>query len=322
MWDGQGMTLRGVSVASLLLLASVMGAASLCACSSPAPIVSGFDRKQVARKEFTAFLADNPSYAARDKKDREEAKRLAEEEAKRKALEEAEAKKDAEEKAHDALVAKIDAALDAAHAALARKDFAEAKKKATEVLTLDAKGNAPANAILGDVSMESKAYGDALASYRKAITLAPDTGAWVVRASHALDKLGRAKEGRDALREFVAKHPAKVDGEAYVALGWLEFDQGDLKRAEDAFRAAEKVSEGKEAEAFYGLALLAASKPDGAEVERTLVALFKLEPERRIEVERDPAFFRARLLPKVKALFSPALMAEAKAALAKKKPKP
>src|SRR5262249_22812990 len=157
-------------------------------------------------------------------------------------------------------------------------------------------------------------YGDALASYRKAIALAPEQGAWTVRASQALDKLGRGKDGRDELRAFVKAHPTTVDAETWVALGWLEHDLGDVSRAEEAFRTAEKASEGKDAEAFFGLAVIAANKTDAKEVERTLRALFAIEPERRIEVERDPAFFRVRIDPKVKALFTPALMAEAKAA--------
>jgi outer membrane protein OmpA-like peptidoglycan-associated protein len=65
--------------------------------------------------------------------------------------------------------------------------------------------------------------------------------------------------------------------------------------------------------------MIAARRGDPKATEKALTALFDLEPERRLVIERDPTFFRMRIHGNVAALFSAKKMADAKVAAEKKK---
>jgi outer membrane protein OmpA-like peptidoglycan-associated protein/Tfp pilus assembly protein PilF len=235
------------------------------------------------------------------------------------------AQKKTEEEEAAALAAKekdrvaAEAAMKRAQAALESKDYDAAAKNANEAIALDGKDYPYAYVILGDTFFEAHDYGNALESYKRAMELDPDDGWAANRAAQALQKLKRLKEARDVLQKFVDAHP-DADADTLDALAWIELDLGDTKAAQKSFERAEKLADGKDAEAWYGLAMIAAGRKDAAATQKALEALFALEPERRVVLERDPTFFRMRLYPGVKALFSPQKMAEAqKIADAKKK---
>jgi hypothetical protein len=98
----------------------------------------------------------------------------------------------------------------------------------------------------------------------------------------------------------VKAHP-DADADVYIALGNDERDLGDNAHAEAAFRAAVERSGGKDADAYYGLALVAAKPGVTVAAVRSLLAL---DPSRRDDLARDPAFARLRKNPAVRALLA------------------
>jgi outer membrane protein OmpA-like peptidoglycan-associated protein len=291
------------------LLAVLVGCSSGAAWPSKGPVspkTGGIDRKVVNKDELAALLNDNPVSVARRKKDR---------------ADEALAKKDGSPSDTGGGPVEVDAGpiMKKAVEALEAKDYANALKYAKEVIAIDPKGYPYAYVILGDVNLEStKDYEKALEHYKHAMELDPKDGWAAQRAAQAYLKLKKPLEARATLRKFTTDNP-DTDADTWDALAWMEMEQGDSKKAEHAFNEALRVSDGKDAEAWYGLALIYARRQDAKGVEKALAALFALQPERRLVIERDPTFFRMRINPAVAALFSPKLMADAKLAAEKKK---
>ena len=309
---------RRSSFLAPLLLACVFGAGGCSSAGMPAagtvkPKTAGIDRKAVTGEDLAKLLDDNPTAIANRQRLDDEAKRLAAEKAKDAEEKAGDAKADAEEAARKAKQDKVEGLMKKAGDALEAKNFDVAQGAAQEVIALDDKNYPYAFVILGDTYLEAHDYGKALENYRKAIELDPNDGWATQRAAEALLKLKRPTEARELLRKFVAAHP-DANADTWDALAWMELDAGELKKAEAAFESAVKASGGKDAEAQYGLAMIAAHRNDPAATEKALATLFELEPERRVVIERDPTFFRARLWPNVRALFSPQKMAEAKKA--------
>ncbi len=272
-----------------------------------APRTSGVDRKVVDKGELAALLNDNPMSLARRAKEGAAGSAVA-------------AQGGGPGGADGADVPAPDAGpiMKKAVAALEARDFAEADKLAREVIAIDPKGYPYAYVILGDVALESRDYAAALENYKKAMELDPKDGWAAQRAATALQKQKKPLEARALLRKFTDQNP-DTDADTWDALGWMEMELGDTKKAEHAFNEALRVSEGRDAEAWYGLALIYAQRQDAKGTEKALAALFALQPERRLVIERDPTFFRMRIHGNVAALFSPKLMAEAKVAAEKKK---
>ncbi len=302
--------LPALSLASMQLVAC--GGAGYPSKGSVAPKSGGIDRKVVDKDGLAKLLNDNPTSIARRAKDGQGGQGLA--------------TKDGGTTGDDptgggpveAPEPDISGIMKKATDALEKKDFANAQKYANEVIALDPKGYPYAYVVLGDVALEAREYEKAYDYYRKAMELDPKDGWAAQRAAQALLKLKKPIDARALLRKFTTDNPT-TDADTYDALAWIELDLGDTKKAEAAFKKALEVSNGKDAEAWYGLALIAARRADPKETERCLTALFELEPERRLVIERDPTFFRMRIHGNVKALFADKKMAEAKVALAAKK---
>lgn len=298
---------------------SLLAFAGCIACSSTnngagaiAPRRAGtIDRDAESGPEIARLLEDNPYAIAERKRRAAEESDVAQSDA-----DDATAKKKEDEAAAAVAAAEknrlaAEAAVKRAQSALEAKDFDGAAKAASEAIALDAKSYPYAWVILGDVHLEAHEYAKALENYARAMELDPDD-AWAAnRASQALQKMKRLVEARDVLKKFVDGHP-DVDADTLDALAWLEMDLGDTKAAQTYFERAEKVADGKDAEAWYGLAMIAAHRKDAAATKKDLEALFALDPARRLVLERDPTFFRVRLDPGVRALFSDEKMAEAK----------
>lgn len=272
-----------------------------------APKRGGIDRTAAKGQEIATWLNDNPTSLARRAKDGASTT-LAD---KGDAPAEDEGKND-EEEAPDA-----EPIMRKAAEALQAGDYATAAKRARDVIAIDPKGYPYAYVILGDVALAQKQYQEALESYKKALELDPDDGWAAQRMAQVYQKLGKLPEARALLRKFTADHPG-ADADTWDALAWIELDLGDMKRAEEAFKKALEASDGKDAEAWYGLAMIHARRGDPIAVQKDLEALFALQPERRLVIERDPTFFRMRIYPNVAALFSPKAMAAAKLAAANK----
>jgi tetratricopeptide (TPR) repeat protein len=181
----------------------------------------------------------------------------------------------------DALVERAQAALDA-------HDAGAAESLAREALTQNEK-DADAIIILGDAALARHRPADALAAYERAQALDGDNGWAIVRASEALEALGRTGEARTRLRAYVAAHPDTI-ADVFDALGWRELDSHDPVRAKSAFSQGLKISNESDADAWYGLAVVAAGTENAAEVGRTLRRLFALDPQRRTEALADEAF--------------------------------
>lgn len=285
-----------------------MGCASSSGWPAKGPMVpkqGGIDRTAAKGQEIATWLNDNPTSLARRAKDGASDVAAKENDPADDAKEDDKAAPDAEP-----IMRKAVEALEAG-------DFVTAAKLAREVLAIDPKGYPYAWVILGDAALAQKQYAEALESYKKALELDPNDGWAAQRIAQVYQKLGKLPEARATLRKFTADHPG-ADADTWDALAWLELDLGDMKRAEEAFKKALEASDGKDAEAWYGLAMIDARRNDPIAVEKDLKALFALQPERRLVIERDPTFFRMRIHPNVAALFSPKAMAEAKLAAANK----
>jgi len=296
--------MNALRIAPLLVVLTGCSSATWPQKGPVAPKVSGIDRKVVNKDELAALLNDNPASLARR--------------AKEGAPDTAVAKKgDGSPNTGGGPAADADAGalMKKAVEALENKDYVNAEKYAKEVIAIDDKGYPYAYVILGDVALEStKDYERALEHYKHAMELDPKDGWAAQRTAQAYTKLKKPLEARATLRKFTTDNP-DTDADTWDALGWMEMEFGDLKKAEHAFNEALRVSDGKDPEAWYGLALIYAKRHDAKGVEKALAALFALQPERRLVIERDPTFFRMRMHPNVAALFSPKLMAEAKLAL-------
>jgi outer membrane protein OmpA-like peptidoglycan-associated protein len=294
---------------NVLLLALLTGCASSNAWPEKGPVApkaGGIDRKVVNKDELAALLNDNPTSLARRAKDGVGGSAMA-------------SKGGGPNDVNDGPELDAGPIMKKAVEALEAKNYGEADKLAREVIAIDPKGYPYAYVILGDVALEStKDYEAALTNYKKAMELDPKDGWAAQRAAQALMKLKKPQEARALLRKFTDANP-DTDADTWDALAWMEMELGDWGKAEHAFKEALRVSQGKDPEAWYGLALIYARRQDYAGVEKALAALFDLQPERRLVIERDPTFFRARINAKVAALFSPKLMAEAKLAAEKKK---
>ncbi len=305
----KGKAMNALRVAPLL--AVIVGCSSAATWPAKGPVspkTVGIDRKVVNKEELAALLNDNPTSLARR----------------------------AKEGPNDTAIAKtgsgptqtgggpgadVDAGpiMKKAVEALENQDYANAEKYAKEVIAIDDKGYPYAYVILGDVALEStRDYEKALEYYKKAMELDPKDGWAAQRTAQAYVKLKKPIDARATLRKFTTDNP-DTDADTWDALAWLEMELGDWKRAEQAFNEALRVSDGNDAEAWYGLALIYARRGDNKGVEKALTALFALQPERRLVIERDPSFFRMRIYANVAALFTPKLMAEARLAAEKKK---
>lgn len=291
------------------VLAVLIGCSSGATWPSKGPVspkTGGIDRKVVNKDELAALLNDNPTSLARRAKDG--------------AADTAVAGKDGAPNTGGGPAAP-DAGpiMKKAVEALENKDYANAEKYANEVIAIDEKGYPYAYVILGDVALEStKDYEKALENYKHAMELDPKDGWAAQRTAQAYMKLKKPLEARATLRKFTTDNP-DTDADTWDALAWLEMELGDWKKAEHAFEEALRVSDGKDAEAWYGLALIYARRHDDKNLEKALTALFTLQPERRLVIERDPTFFRMRMHANIAALFAPKLMADAKLAAEKKK---
>lgn len=190
-----------------------------------------------------------------------------------------------------------------AQAALDAHNLDSADKLAHEALGVDA-ATPDAYVVLGDVALARHRAPDALASYGRALTLDPKNGWALVRISEALTQLGRQGEARARLRAFVADHPDAIP-DVFDALGWMEMDASDGARAKAAFARALEVSQERDADAWYGLAVLAADASDATEMERALRRLLALDPTRRDEIQHDEAFEPLRRSMQWRALFVP-----------------
>lgn len=296
------------------LLSLALGCASSSAWPAKGPVAPkrpGIDRRVLGPDELAALLQDNPVSIARRTK-------AVEDEAIAKASPEAPDDPYADPDPDAPPEPDLAPLMEKATAALEAKDWATAAKYAREVIEKDPKGFPYAYVVLGDVAREAKDHETALGHYRKAMELDPNDGWAAQRAAQALIALGRRAEAMALLRKFVADHP-DADADTWDALAWLELEGGDLRAAKDAFEHAIAASNGQDAEAWYGLALIAARLRDPVGTEKALASLFELQPERRIVIERDPTFFRMRIDPKVKSLFSKEKMAASQLAAEKKK---
>jgi outer membrane protein OmpA-like peptidoglycan-associated protein/Flp pilus assembly protein TadD len=297
-------------------LAFVIGCSSsgVPAKGAVSPKTGGIDRKVVDKDQLAALLNDNPTSLARRAKDGSDDSAVA----KGEGAQDDQGKGGGPAGDDEPAAPDDEPIMKKAQAALEAKDYANAEKFAKQVIAIDPKGYSYAYVILGDVALEQKKYEEALGYYKKAIELDPKDGWAAQRAAQVYQKLGRANEARGVLRKHVMSNPA-ADADTWDALAWLELDLGDMKAAEQAFQKAIEASGGKDAEAWYGLAMIAARRGDPKATEKALTALFDLEPERRLVIERDPTFFRMRIHSNVKALFDGKKMAEAKLAAEKKK---
>lgn len=297
-----------IAVPVLVVLTGCASASAFPEKGPVAPKRAGIDRKVVTKDELAKLLNDSPTALARRARD---------------GADSAWASKgggpngpgdvsDGPELDAGPIMKKAVEALEA-------KQYAEADKLAREVIAISPKGYPYAYVILGDVALEStKDYEAALTNYKMAMELDPKDGWAAQRAAQALMKMKKPQMARALLRKFTEANP-DTDADTWDALAWMEMELADIAKAEHSFKEALRVSDGKDPEAWYGLALIYARRQDANGVEKALAALFELQPERRIVIERDPTFFRARINPKVAALFSKKLMAESQIAAAKKK---
>jgi tetratricopeptide (TPR) repeat protein len=194
-----------------------------------------------------------------------------------------------EEAAEDEHEPDVDGIVTRAEHAVEAKDWALAEKLAKQAIELDAAGYPYAYVVLGDVAFAKGDHARALVLFRKALALDPNDGWATLRAADALGELDRNEEARQMLRAFVASH-ADAEADVFDALGASELEQGDVARAEAAYRRALDRSGGKDADALYGVALVAARRGKASETARALAALLTLDPERRDEVRRDERF--------------------------------
>jgi tetratricopeptide (TPR) repeat protein len=210
----------------------------------------------------------------------------------------AEPQEEAEEDEHEP---DVDAIVTRAERAVEAKDWTLAEKLAKQAIELDAAGYPYAYVVLGDVVFAKGDHARALALFKKALALDPNDGWATLRAADALGELNRNEEARQMLRTFVASH-ADAESDVFVALGASELEQGDTLRAETAYRRALDHSAGKDADALYGVALVAARRGKAVETARALSALFAVDPDRRDEVRRDERFRKIRGAKSVRAV--------------------
>jgi cellulose synthase/poly-beta-1,6-N-acetylglucosamine synthase-like glycosyltransferase/peptidoglycan/xylan/chitin deacetylase (PgdA/CDA1 family) len=217
--------------------------------------------------------------------------------------EEAATGEDDDDKAAEAPEPNVDAIVERAEAARKAGDLGAAEKLAREAITLDASGYPYAYVVLGDVASARGDQEAALARFQKAVALDPNDAWSTTRLSETLVALHREGDARDVLRRYVATHP-DADDEMLVALGNAERDLGDRARAETAYRNASLRAGGKNADALYGLALVAQERKRPAEVVRALRSLLELDPARREDLASDPGLAKARKSPAVRSLLA------------------
>jgi predicted Zn-dependent protease len=312
------MTTRSIVSASAAALLAVSGCAATPAKSPVAPHV-GISTADVSGPTLAGWLQDNPVALGRRRAEQEQSARLEAERAAEQADAEATRAAEAREAAEAAKAPpNCDVEARKATAALEEGDLEAAERWARIVVAKNPRDYPYAYVVLGDVELARGHAQAAFDAYAKAMPLDPDDAWTVQRAAQALVKLGKRDAARALLRGWLAKHEAS-DADAWNALGWLDLDAADGAAAKDSFEHACRVSGGKDPESWYGLAVLAARRTDAKEAVRTLTALFALQPERRIVVERDPAFFRLRCWADVASLFADGPMAAARAAADGKK---
>jgi tetratricopeptide (TPR) repeat protein len=309
---------RAIAFMSIAALLVSSGCASAVSKAPAAPHV-GISTRDVSGPTLAGWLQDNPVALGRRRGEDQERERLAAERAAEKADAEAARAAEAREAA-EAAKAPPNCEVEArkAIAALEVGDLDVAEKWAQIVIAKNPRDYPYAYVVLGDVELARGHAQAAYDAYAKALSLDPDDAWTVQRAAQALVKLGKRDAARMLLRGWLTKHDAS-DVDAWNALGWLDFDAADSAAAKDSFERACRLSGGKDPESWYGLAVIAARRSDTREAVRTLTALFALQPERRLVVERDPAFFRLRWWADVAALFADGPMAAARAAAEAKK---
>jgi tetratricopeptide (TPR) repeat protein len=197
--------------------------------------------------------------------------------------------------------AEADSLLDKARAALEGKAPEEAEKLAHRAIEVGGE-IADAYVVLGDAARSRRRPSEALAAYERASAIDPRDGWAVVRACEALGDLGRRREALGRLRAFVAEH-REASTDVFDALGWAELEAHDPARAKAAFTRALDVSAQRDADAWYGLAVMGADANDVRGAGQALRQVFSLEPSRRAEAEKDDAFESIRNSPEWAALF-------------------
>jgi tetratricopeptide (TPR) repeat protein len=159
--------------------------------------------------------------------------------------------------------------------ALSRHRFREAAGLARQALELEA-DNASARGILGDAFLALGHYPQAFREYDRMAELAPGLASYA-RVAHARALRGRPAAAAEALvlgseYEAVPEHAAW----ALTRLGRVEFDTGDLRSAEHAYRRALARYPGY-ANALAGLARVDAARgrygKAAARLERVVAAL-------------------------------------------------
>lgn len=184
-------------------------------------------------------------------------------------------------------------------------DYAEAETAAQEVVRRDARGYPYAYVILGDVAASREQRERALADYARALELDPSDAWAATRMAQVFADMGRSSQARTFLQGYLEHHPT-TDADPYDELGWLALEQQDLGEARRTFTRARDVSAGRDADAFYGLAIVAADLDDVRATADALAALLALDPSRQAEVDADPAFDSVRAAPLLRPFLSQA----------------
>jgi tetratricopeptide (TPR) repeat protein len=144
---------------------------------------------------------------------------------------------------------------------LARHDFAAALKSGRQALALDP-GNARYHGIVGDAQIELGMYDEAIESYQEMVDRRPDFGSYS-RVAHARELYGDPEGAIEAM-EFVLQSGSGVPENtawAYVQLGNLWFDSGNLEEAARAYDLSTRSLDAY-APALAGQARVAAARGD------------------------------------------------------------
>jgi tetratricopeptide (TPR) repeat protein len=144
---------------------------------------------------------------------------------------------------------------------LARHDFAAALKSGRHAVALDPE-NARYYGIVGDAQIELGMYGEAIESYQEMVDRRPDFASFA-RVAHARELYGDPEGAIEAM-EFALQSGSGVPENtawAYVQLGNLWFDLGDLEEATRAYDLSSR-SLNAYAPALAGQARVAAARGD------------------------------------------------------------
>jgi len=158
---------------------------------------------------------------------------------------------------------------------LARHDFASALKSGRQALVLDP-ANARYHGIVGDAQIELGMYDEAVESYQEMVNHRPDFASFA-RVSHARELYGDPEGAIEAM-EFALGSGSGVPENtawAYVQLGNLWFDLGDLEEAARAYDLSLRSLDDY-APALAGQARIAAARDDLEEATNLYQRAFNL----------------------------------------------